>query len=484
MDGVALLFDDALKLVREKLAEQLGEDFDNAMGLNKEDSKDGIIIKDKSYLRKKKEIYKKYISDIVYGNSIKVLGYMHDSNRENDKTKEDFIKEMVEEFAGYSILAGAFEKPSISDIFVIDWETIFVEDDGVNVRYPHKFRSQKAYEDFVARLLRENNKTVNNGDSKIVDFEVYGDRGCVTSTAVSPRDITLTMRKHAEDHIKRDNLLNWGVLNKTQSTFMGTVIRGECNVVYAGLTGSGKTTTIRALLDYYVSSSNKRMLVCEDTQELFSENEHTVALVSNKTDDPKTTVTLQQLIYTALRVKPKYIVIGEVRGAEAQAAVEGMETGHSTIFTMHGGNPWNIINRLVTKYLMAMPSLGIDVVERIIGSAVDYICIQDNIPGIGRKLSSISEISYDFPSKRVVVTTICQYDFIKRDFEWKHGISKEKVDKMLRRGVPMEELVPWQNLNSICAIDSGENKLINEVQEKIEKTYKENQNKHKKVSNQ
>ena len=49
---------------------------------------------------------------------------------------------------------------------------------------------------------------------------------------------------------------------------------------------------------------------------------------------------------------PKYIIVGEVRAAEAEAAVEAMATGHSTHFTMHAGVPIDAVNRLVTKYLM------------------------------------------------------------------------------------------------------------------------------------
>ncbi|MFE8095553.1 ATPase, T2SS/T4P/T4SS family, partial [Bacillus toyonensis] len=237
-------------------------------------------------------------------------------------------------------------------------------------------------------------------------------------------------------------IIAFNVMSQEIADLLGTIILGECNVIYGGLTGSGKTTSIRALLDHYVSQANKRMLVCEDTQELFPKNDHTLELVSVRNDDPKLEITLQEIIYTALRLKPKYICVGEVRGLEAESAVEAMETGHSTIFTMHGGKPMNIVNRLVTKYLSAMPTLGIDVVERIIGSAVDYIVLQDDIPDIGRKVTSITEVSFDFEKGRVALKTIFEYDFLKGDFEMVNKISQEKAKNMLRRGVKIETLKP------------------------------------------
>ncbi|MFF2531575.1 CpaF family protein [Brevibacillus sp. NPDC058079] len=430
--GTLYDYEEALEKVRAKLAEKLGSILENQTN----EEKNAQTVKDKEALRNKMATYKGYISDIVFAENIRVRKY-------EENNIHDFIDEMVQEFAGYSILAPAFNDPEVSDIFVIQWDLIFVEKNGKNVKYPYKFRSPKHFKDTLERFLREAGKEINDGDQKIVDFELYGDRGCATAQKVSPKDFSLTIRKHAEDHITRDQIVNWGVLNEKMSDLLGMLIAGESNIIYAGLTGSGKTTTIRAMLDYYVTKANKRMLVCEDTQELFPENEHTLQLVSVKSDDSKLRVTLGQLIITALRLKPKYIIVGEVRGEEAQAAVEGMETGHSTIFTMHGGNPWNIINRLVTKYLMAMPSLGIDVVERIIGSSLDYICIQDNIPGIGRKCTSISEVTYNFETRRIELKTICRYDFKTKDFVFEGKISRDKADTMMRRGITWEELAPW-----------------------------------------
>lgn len=424
--GVTLDYEDALEMVRKSLGNELISRY--------ETDDDENVVKDKEYMRRRKGQYRELINQIVLRENIRVRGY-EDMNR--------FIDEMVAEFAGYSVLEDAFNDPEVSDIYVIRWDLIFVEKAGVNRRYHKTFRNPKHYKDVLQRFIREAGKEINLGDSSIVDFELYGDRGCATSPRVSPEDYSLTIRKHSEDHINRDDLIRYGVINEEMADLLGTLIVGESNIIYAGLTGSGKTTTIRALLDYYVAKANKRMLVAEDTQELFPKNEHTLQLVSVKSDDERVAVPLAKLIFTALRLKPKYIVVGEVRAEEAQAMVEGMETGHSTITTMHGGNPWNIVNRLVTKYLMAMPSLGIDVVERIIGSSLDYIAIQDNIPGIGRKCTLISEVSYDFNSRRVTIKPIVKFDFAKRDFVFVGKISRDKAETMMRRGVKWEEIKKW-----------------------------------------
>lgn len=428
MKGDDLTYDQAMEVVQKYLEKQMEQDLSEKTKVRKE-----IVKKDKEYLRQKKNRFKLMIDACIETQGFKVIG----------TTLAQFKEEMVSEFAGYSVLDTAFNDPAVSDIYVISWDRIFIERNGENQPYYKTFRNPRHFEDVLKRFLGEAGKEINAGDSKIVDFELYQDRGAATHPGVTPKGYSLTIRKHTEEHITRDGLLSGGVVDEKLINLLGMLILGETNIICAGLTGSGKTTTIRAILDHYVTQSNKRMLVCEDTQELFPKNEHTLEMVSVKTDDIATAVPLQNLIYTALRLKPKYIVVGEVRGVEAEAAVEGMETGHSTIFTMHGGEPWNIINRLVTKYITAMPSLGVDVVERIIGSGVDYIFIQDNIPGIGRKVTKLTEVSYDFKTKRVKLKPICVFDFATRTWIWQNKIAPEKIDKMLRRGISLEDLGPW-----------------------------------------
>lgn len=415
--------DEAYNLVVEQLSQYITREKIELLGGNG----------NKAYFRKIKEQYHSLVSAIVYEEQIRV--------REYGDNIDGFVDFVVEEIVGYSVLAEAFYDPTVTDIFVNTWNEIFIEkNDSTPIEYPHTFRSPKHLKAFIDRILRVDGKEINKGNDKIVDATFYEDRVNAINEPIGGKGPSITFRKHSEDHIQLDQLLDKQVMSKELADFLGMLLLGECNMVLAGITGSGKTTTTRGLLDKYVAESNKRMVVVEDTQELFLKAKHVLPLVSYHSDVESEAVDLQDLIITGLRLKPKYIVVGEVRGPEAQAAVEAMETGHSTIFTAHAGTPINLVNRIVTKYLQSMPSLGIDVVERIIGSAIDYIAVQDDIPGIGRKVTSVTEVSYDFEARRVKLTPIFRYNFKTKEFEKLNKISEEKADKMLRRGIPYDVL--------------------------------------------
>lgn len=403
--------------------------------------KNEVVIKDKDFFRNHIQHYKNIIDEIVVNENFNVQGM----------TNEEFIDIATQEMAGMDVLSSLYFDDDVTDVYCLQWNKIYYESRKYST--PQKssitFRDAEHYSKFIERLMRDaGTKPLDNGENKVVDFDLYGDRYNALSKAVSPNDFTITLRKHSEDHITLDNLINWGCLDNKVADLIGTLILGECNLIVAGVTGSGKTTTMRAVLDYYVTKANKRMLVCEDTRELFPKNDHTLELQTSVGKSEKSSITLRDLIVLALRQKPKYIVVGEVRGVEAEAAVEAMATGHSTIFSMHSGTPIDAVNRLVTKYLMQMPSLGVDVVERIIGSALDYILIQDDVPGIGRRITTISEVTYNYTTRRVDLKPIVKFNFKTKSFDIVGKLAEEKADKMLRKGITYEQLndiVDWQS---------------------------------------
>lgn len=442
LENVILKEEDALKVVQKELT-----DFLQSAKAQEQMEELDRIKKDKIYLRKKKIIFKNMISDIIDRLNLRVV-----DSKMAPVALSHFLNKCVSEFAGYSILEDAFLDDAVTDIFIVSWDKIYVETNGdVPKLYKYIFRNEEHFEHVIKRLLRDAAKEVNGGDNRIVDLDLYGDRFCVTHPTVSAKGYSATIRKHSENHIKLPYLIEKNVMSQKIADFLGLIIKGETNIIYAGITGSGKTTAIRALVDHYVSKLQKRIVCCEDTRELFLENEHTLELVTVKDDDEKNAIPLGRLVETALRLKPKYIIVGEVRGVEIMSMVEAMETGHSTITTMHGATHWNIVNRAITKYMMAMPSLGIDVVERILGSAIDYIAIQDDIPGIGRRVTSITEVSYDFKEKRVVCSVVFKYNFETNEWDQLKSISEEKADKMIRRGVKMAEIKSFDVTEAICA---------------------------------
>lgn len=296
-----LRYEQALEHVKLSLKEELKE----AIEETQRQKRNGVIvIKNKAYLNYRLEDFTEKISNVVYEDALNIM----------DMTPEHFVKTAVSEMVGYDILDDAFAHPGVSDIYIYQWDKIFVECNGENMRYPKIFRNEKHYGNFIERLITEAEAKFDKGSNKIADFELFENRFCGVNQMVAPNGSSLTIRKHGENHVRMSDILEQNVMDKSVAEFFRLALLGQCSIVYAGITGSGKTTTIRAAVDEYVTASNRRILTCEDTRELFLENAQTLEMVSYKSKELDTSVDLSQLVVTALRLKPKYILIGEVRG--------------------------------------------------------------------------------------------------------------------------------------------------------------------------
>lgn len=429
VSGVVYTEDEALNKVRNHIEEYLKEEKKKGGGPPQAELADRNAL----FLKKSKAYYFDLIMKILKDMELNIEGHM---------TTENFAQMATAEYVGYSVLEDAFSDPKVNDIFVVSWDCIFVEKNGQTPeKYPKQFKSPKHLKDTIDRLLREGaEKQINNGADKIVDAEIFGNRYCITAPSVSPRGYSMTIRKHSPCAITLPEVLQAKVMNSKIANFLGTAMKGEANMIVGGITGSGKTTTLRALADFFISKLGKRIVCCEDTQELNLSNPNTLAMVTVKNDDPKIAVLLEKLILTALRLKPKYILVGEVRGSEMMAMIEAMQTGHCTLTTAHAETWVDVVGRAVTKYLMAMPSLSTEIVERIIGVALDYVIIQLDIPGVGRKIKSVTEISYDFEAGKIVGKPIFEYNHDTNDWDHINDVGEEKISKMRGRGVSLEEV--------------------------------------------
>lgn len=426
-----LSYEEALSNVKKALKKEVETALDEETRKRKEKV---IEEKDKKYLRETMNHYRTKIWNIVANEDMHVF----------NMTTNELVETLLNELEGRDILEDAFQDEKVTDIFIYSWNKIYVERDGENELYLKKFRNEMHYNVFLTRLISEAESALNAGANKKADFELWGDRYCATHRSISPNGDSLTIRKHSESHIRLSHMLEAKVLDEKLARFFYLIIKGQTNFIISGITGSGKTTDLRAILDEYVVKLNRRVITSEDTRELFLENEQTLELLTFPSKEEETRVTQSDNIHTSLRLKPRYIVVGEVRGPEAEAAVEAAATGHSTIFTSHAIKEIDAINRLVINYQKAMPKLSSDIVESIISNAIDFIVIKKNIPGIGRKITSVSEVGYNEETRRIAINKIMKYNYKADTFDFVGTFSEEVLEKMYGSGVTTTELETWE----------------------------------------
>lgn len=174
------------------------------------------------------------------------------------------------------------------------------------------------------------------------------------------------------------------------------IMRSGDNVVITGATGSGKTSLVATLLEM---AGTDRVLILEDTKEISVVHDHAVRLEARPaTTEGRGAITLDDLLRTALRLRPDRLVVGEVRGPEALTLLQALSTGHRRcLATVHANSALDGLHRLEVLALQGLSGWTISDVRRMIEAAVGYVIhMRRDVHGrrvidhIGRVHSSIT----------------------------------------------------------------------------------------------
>jgi twitching motility protein PilT len=116
-------------------------------------------------------------------------------------------------------------------------------------------------------------------------------------------------------------------------------------ILVTGATGSGKTTTLAAIIDYMNRSRNQHIITIEDPIEILHDDH---ASIVNQREIGLDTTDFMQALRRALRQDPDVILIGELRDAEtAQTALQAAESGHLVLSTMHTVDAAETVGRMI-----------------------------------------------------------------------------------------------------------------------------------------
>ena len=268
-----------------------------------------------------------------------------------------------------------------------------------------RFETADELDDFVIRLSERTGRPVTYR-KPIVDASLPdGSRiNIVFGTDISKRGSNFTIRKFSDKPVSIINLIQWGSMSALEAAYLWMLLEYGFSIWFCGETASGKTTAMRAACVFI--NPKAKIISIEDTPEIIVPHDNWVREVTRQGEQGEASVELFDLLRAALRQRPNYIIVGEIRGAEAYVAFQAMQTGHPVLATFHAGSVEKVIQRL-TGDPINIPKTYIDILNCVlIQSAV-------RIPKTGkveRRVLSINEIAgYDPTSGR--------FDFIEL-FSW------------------------------------------------------------------
>ena len=240
----------------------------------------------------------------------------------------------------------------------------------------------------IARPLGVDPDVAPLGDARLAD----GSRValCLPPAALAP---AVTIRRFAKVVMTAAELVALGSLPQEVLDLLGATLSRGGNVLVAGGTGSGKTTLLNALIKMF--PPDRRIVVIEDTIELKVDQKNVLRLEARQLS--AFDLTIRDMVKHALRQRPDHIVVGEIRGPEAQDVLQALNTGHGgSLTTIHANTAQDALSRLASCAMQAEDRLPWDVLCRGVASAFHLVVHQHRRPDRSRGVSELLRVNgYD-----------------------------------------------------------------------------------------
>jgi pilus assembly protein CpaF len=302
------------------------------------------------------------------------------------------LEVILHDITGLGPLEDLLAETDVSEIMVNGPKQIYVERKGKLQRVTTTFLNDEHALRIIDRIIAPLGRRVDES-SPMVDARLKdGSRVNVIIRPISLLGPVITIRKFAKERITVDDMIRFGTITREMADLLNACIKARLNVVVAGGTGSGKTTTLNILSGFI--PDDERIVTVENAAELQLRQDHVVTLESRPPSVEGTgEVTMMDLIINSLRMRPDRVIVGECRGGETLAMLQAMNTGHDgSLTTLHANTPRDAISRIETMCLMAGMDLPIKAIREQTASAVDLIVQQSRLKDGSRKIINITEV--------------------------------------------------------------------------------------------
>lgn len=313
---------------------------------------------------------------------------------------------LVRNFIGWSRIDPLMKDPHLEDISC----------DGTGIPlflYHRKYRNIRTNIRFESEVLnslaialaQRCGKHISTGSPMLDATLPDGSRLQLTlGTEVTTRGTSFTIRKFREEPYSPIELMEYGTFNAEELAYFWLAIENNNSLLFIGGTASGKTTSLNAVSLFIPPVA--KVVSIEDTREITLFHDNWIASVTRDAlSEGGNAISMFDLLKAAMRQRPEFILVGEVRGPEAQTLFQAMNTGHTTFSTMHGGSIDAAIHRLESEPLNVprnmVQALNIISVQALIFRGTERV----------RRVQEIVEIAgIDPATGNLRVNTVFSYD--------------------------------------------------------------------------
>ncbi len=332
--------------------------------------------------------------------------------KERNCSKEELAKiinDVTNKIYGYSILQEYIDDNITSDIRVVKYDRIYIKQMGVWKKSDKSFLNEKEYQEFIHYSIIKNDANINFEKPIVIVSDRINNlriEAGLSPVNISNSNIIIRMHKNTNNKTLENLCVKEAMFPVEVYKKLLSIIKDLKNIVFVGKGGSGKTTLLRAVLDKIPEeipiTSN------EETAEL-NINRGNIVQREVTTRRNEKEIDLEMLTRHSLVMSNDVIVIGELKGKEANTFFDAISTGHAGYTTLHANSVNNSISRLIVLIKKDIRAQGYSehFLKMFIASSIDYIVYMKDYKIVEIAKVKLSEDNID-------IKTIYEIDKIKK----------------------------------------------------------------------
>ena len=311
----------------------------------------------------------------------------------NEKSIKEIITAILDKIYGYGIFEKYIKDGITSDIRAVRYDLVYIKQKGKWIKTEDKFSSPNEFEQYIRFCALKNSYNINFENP----IGIFSDRknGLRIEAGIEPANVlnaSLVIRIHRKE-IKttlEELFVKYNMLDRKSYLFLKERINKQSNIILCGKGGSGKTTLLRGIINELPNeiaiTSN------EETAELYLKDRNIIQRECILTRTENKNIDLEKLSRHSLVMSNDVIIIGELKGAEANSFFDSIATGHMGLATIHSDSDINTIDRIITLIKKDAKAIHYteDFLRRFLSTTIDYIIYLKDF-----KVVSISKPKYN-----------------------------------------------------------------------------------------
>jgi len=300
------------------------------------------------------------------------------------------------------------------------------------------FETDDEIDSFVIALAQRSGKQISVADPMVDGTLPEGSRLQATlAKEVTTRGSSFTIRRFRANPLTPPDLIRYNTMSADMMAYLWLAVEFGESIITSGGTACGKTSTMNAIMLFIPPQA--KIVSIEDTREINIPHENWIAGLTRsgfggKTGPGSGEIDMFELVKAALRQRPQYVIVGEVRGQEAFSLFQAMATGHTAYSTMHADSVRSIINRLEN------PPINL---PRVLLSALNIVVLQSQVmlgDRMVRRINKIVElVGLDPDTNDLITNTVYEWHPSGDKFEYLgHSVMFEKI--MSKKNMTINEM--------------------------------------------